>query len=169
MFCAQITCFKQLKSTAVKKNLRTLSTGVYGIGANCFNKLFSLHVASGRQYFYKSLSSWAKTFYQICVIIVYVFCAQITCFKQLKNMVIGHHVLELFETNDLSNVIKIVYWSNLHQKHTHWRKGFSQLLYSWRFEIRFFSQRVKKLVVYFGLHEPSLDVQRREDQTMNFM
>ena len=42
-------------------------------------------------------------------------------------------------------------------------KRFLQLLYFWRFVSCFLSGRVKKLVVYFGLYESSLDLQRRED------
>ena len=46
---------------------------------------------------------------------------------------------------------------------------FLQLLYFWRFVSRFFSDRVKKLVICSGLHESSLDFQRREDQKIPFM
>ena len=59
-----------------------------------------------------------------------------------------------------SHGTKIIYWSKLYQYHTHWKKGFSQLLYFWRFVSRFFSDRVEKFV----LCESSLDFQRREDQ-----
>ena len=37
-------------------------------------------------------------------------------------------------------------------------------VYFWRFVSQFFPERVKKLVIYFGLCESSLDFQRREDQ-----
>ena len=43
-------------------------------------------------------------------------------------------------------------------------KRFLQLLYFWKFASCFFSGRVKKLVVYFGLYESSLDFLRREDE-----
>ena len=36
--------------------------------------------------------------------------------------------------------------------------------YGWRFVSRFFSDRVKKLVVHFGLYESSLDFRRRENE-----
>ena len=50
----------------------------------------------------------------------------------------------------------MIYRRKLYQKHAQWGKGFSQLLYIKRFPSRLFSDRVKKLVVYFGLHESSL-------------
>ena len=43
-------------------------------------------------------------------------------------------------------------------------KGFSELPYFWKFASRFFLDRVKNLAIYFGLHESSLDFQRRENQ-----
>ena len=56
----------------------------------------------------------------------------------------------------LSHGIKMIYRSKLYQKHAQWGKDFSQLLYIKRFASRLFSDRVKKLVVYFGLYESSL-------------
>ena len=50
----------------------------------------------------------------------------------------------------------MIYRSKLYQKHAQWGKDFSQLLYIKRFASRLFSDRVKKLVVYFGLYESSL-------------
>ena len=47
---------------------------------------------------------------------------------------------------------------------THWRKDFSQLLYFLRLVSPLFLVRVKKLKVYFGLYESSLDFQGRDDQ-----
>ena len=50
----------------------------------------------------------------------------------------------------------MIYRRKLYQKHAQWGKYFSQLLYIKRFPSHLFSDRVKKLVVYFGLHESSL-------------
>ena len=45
--------------------------------------------------------------------------------------------------------------SRTNKWYIHWRKGFLQLLLL-KFVDHFFSDEVKKRVVYFGLYEPSL-------------
>ena len=94
---------------------------------------------------------------------------QIICLKQHKNIAVKKNVrvtinfyekrclpVATWNKNNLpKQVVPIIYKLE---------KRFLQLLYFWRFVSCFLSGRVKKLVVYFGLYESSLDFQRREDQ-----
>ena len=93
---------------------------------------------------------------------------QIICLKQHKNIAVKKNVrvtinfyekrclpVATWNKNNLpKQVVPIIYKLE---------KRFLQLLYFWRFVSCFLSGRVKKLVVYFGLYESSLDLQRRED------
>ena len=96
-------------------------------------------------------------------------CFQITCFKAKKNIVVEKNLcndksLQKKMHFSLSKEIKNIYQSLLYQQHTHWRKSFSQLLYFQRF-----LDRVKTVRVYFGLHEFSFDLQKRDDHNKYFL
>ena len=95
-----------------------------------------------------------------------------SCFKECSNMAVTPNfwvTISLYKKECLPvitrNKKKIIEASCIHDIHT-WERLFCYCYFS-RLVRRFFSDGVKKLVVYFGLYESSLHFQRREDQIDN--
>ena len=96
------------------------------------------------------------------------------CFKEHSNMAVTANFwvnLSLYKKECLPIITRNKKHSSkevVSMIHTLWKGFFATATFP-RFVRRFFSDRVKKLVVYFGLCESSLHFQRRETKQIVFM